>query len=56
MDYFQLSIPLAPLYDNWSKTDDKFRKKLEEDEKEVGGGRLKGIRVLKQDEWETLVS
>ncbi|GAA5828299.1 hypothetical protein JCM5353_003291 [Sporobolomyces roseus] len=51
MDYFQLSIPLAPLYDNWSKTDDKFRKKLEKE-----GGRLKGIRVLKQDEWETLVS
>ncbi|BGP37842.1 8-oxoguanine glycosylase ogg1 [Rhodotorula kratochvilovae] len=49
--YFQLATPLAPLYANWAARDDKFKRKLERE-----GERLEGIRVLKQDEWETLVS
>jgi len=53
IDYFQLSTPLSPLYERWSLSDPKFRNKLDNDQEE---GKLKGIRVLKQDEWETLVS
>ncbi|GAA5885316.1 hypothetical protein JCM16303_005999 [Sporobolomyces ruberrimus] len=55
VDYFQLSTPLAPLYSQWSSSDRKFATKIKLDE-EQGGGRLRGVRVLKQDEWETLVS
>ncbi|GAA5848339.1 hypothetical protein JCM8547_004482 [Rhodosporidiobolus lusitaniae] len=49
--YFQLDVPLAPLYEVWSKQDARFRKKVE-----AQGETLRGIRVLAQDEWETLVS
>ncbi|GAA6029214.1 hypothetical protein JCM8097_003572 [Rhodosporidiobolus ruineniae] len=49
--YFQLDIPLAPLYDQWSAKDVKFKRKVE-----LGGEGLQGIRVLAQDEFETLVS
>ncbi|GAA5933050.1 8-oxoguanine glycosylase OGG1 [Sporobolomyces koalae] len=52
VDYFQLDTPLAPLYDTWSARDSSFKRKIESD----SDGRLRGIRVLKQDEWETLVS
>lgn len=54
VDYFQLATPLAPLYSQWRSADDKFAKKLDADERR--DSRLRGIRVLKQDEWETLVS
>ncbi|GAA6004894.1 8-oxoguanine glycosylase OGG1 [Rhodotorula paludigena] len=49
--YFQLDTPLVPLYSDWSERDDKFKRKMARK-----GQRLEGIRVLKQDEWETLVS
>ncbi|GAA5885253.1 hypothetical protein JCM6882_009541 [Rhodosporidiobolus microsporus] len=49
--YFQLDVPLAPLYDQWAAGDPKFRRKVE-----GAGEALQGIRVLAQDEWETLVS
>lgn len=49
--YFQLDTPLVPLYSDWSEHDDKFKRKMGRE-----GPRLEGIRVLKQDEWETLVS
>ncbi|BGP13792.1 hypothetical protein JCM10213_006376 [Rhodosporidiobolus nylandii] len=49
--YFQLDVKLEPLYDQWAAGDAKFRKKVE-----AQGEALRGIRVLAQDEWETLVS
>lgn len=49
--YFQLDTPLEPLYDQWAAGDARFKKKVES-----AGEGLRGIRVLKQDEWETLVS
>ncbi|GAA6055760.1 hypothetical protein JCM3770_006148, partial [Rhodotorula araucariae] len=49
--YFQLATPLAPLYADWAARDDRFKRKLDFER-----DRLAGIRVLKQDEWETLVS
>ncbi|GAA5896299.1 hypothetical protein JCM8208_001842 [Rhodotorula glutinis] len=49
--YFNLDTALAPLYIDWSARDAKFKRKIE-----LGGTYLEGIRVLKQDEWETLVS
>ncbi|GAA5822914.1 hypothetical protein JCM11251_004422 [Rhodosporidiobolus azoricus] len=49
--YFQLDVPLVPLYEQWSASDPKFKRKME-----TTGGALQGIRVLGQDEWETLVS
>ncbi|BGP29977.1 8-oxoguanine glycosylase ogg1 [Rhodotorula toruloides] len=50
--YFQLDVNLDDLYRQWARDDPKFRRKIDmETEK-----RLEGIRVLKQDEWETLVS
>ncbi|GAA5911678.1 8-oxoguanine glycosylase OGG1 [Sporobolomyces salmoneus] len=54
VDYFQLSTPLAPLYEQWSTADPKFARKIQVDDET--DGKLRGIRVLKQDEWETLVS
>jgi len=54
VDYFQLSTPLTPLYDQWSTADAKFAKKVKLDHE--ADGKLRGVRVLKQDEWETLVS
>ncbi|GAA6064072.1 hypothetical protein JCM10212_001478, partial [Sporobolomyces blumeae] len=52
VDYFQLDTPLAPLYETWRTNDAKFDKKIRDDAK----GRLEGIRVLNQPEWETVVS
>jgi len=49
--YFNLDAALSPLYADWSARDAKFKRKIE-----LGGSYLEGIRVLKQDEWETLVS
>lgn len=44
LTYFNLAIPLAPLYADWSARDPHFRAKILEN-----GNRLEGIRVLKQD-------
>ncbi|GAA5942726.1 hypothetical protein JCM3775_005028 [Rhodotorula graminis] len=49
--YFNLETALSPLYADWAARDAKFKRKME-----LGGSYLEGIRVLKQDEWETLVS
>ncbi|GAA5951726.1 hypothetical protein JCM3765_003096 [Sporobolomyces pararoseus] len=54
VDYFQLSTPLAPLYNQWSRADSQFARKIQVDDQH--DRKLRGIRVLKQDEWETLVS
>jgi N-glycosylase/DNA lyase len=46
-DYFQLDIDLLKLYDSWSDKDPVFR---------TFRPRFVGIRVLRQDPWENLVS
>lgn len=46
-DYFQLDIDLKLLYDDWKRRDPVFRKVQD---------RFAGIRMLKQDPWECLVS
>lgn len=50
--YFQLDTLLTPLYTEWSARDPNFKKKIDT----AVDGRLDGIRVLKQDPWQTLVS
>lgn len=49
--YFQLDTPLEPLYADWSTRDPKFDRKIKREKERLGG-----IRVLRQNEWETLVS
>ncbi|KDQ17927.1 hypothetical protein BOTBODRAFT_29239 [Botryobasidium botryosum FD-172 SS1] len=46
-DYFQLDIDLERLYDDWSARDPVFK---------AAAGRFGGIRILRQDPWENLVS
>lgn len=46
-DYFQLDVDLVKLYDQWSDRDQVFNKLK---------SRFSGIRVLRQDPWENLVS
>lgn len=46
-DYFQLDIDLVKLYDEWSLRDPVFRKLRD---------RFSGIRMLRQDPWENLIS
>lgn len=46
-DYFQLDIDLVRLYDQWSHNDPVFRRLR---------SRFGGIRMLRQDPWENLVS
>ncbi|KAG1905888.1 DNA glycosylase [Suillus fuscotomentosus] len=46
-DYFQLDVDLLKLYDQWSDRDQVFNKLK---------SRFSGIRVLRQDPWENLVS
>ena len=46
-DYFQLDVDLVKLYDDWSMRDPVFRKLRD---------RFSGIRMLRQDPWENLVS
>jgi N-glycosylase/DNA lyase len=46
-DYFQLDVDLARLYDRWSKVDPVFNNLR---------SRYAGIRMLRQDPWENLVS
>jgi N-glycosylase/DNA lyase len=47
MDYFQLKIDLLELYKQWASKDKVFARFQE---------RFKGIRILRQDPWENLVS
>ncbi|KAJ3568639.1 hypothetical protein NP233_g5580 [Leucocoprinus birnbaumii] len=46
-DYFQLDIDLVRLYDQWSERDKVFARFRD---------RFTGIRILKQDPWENVVS
>jgi len=46
-DYFQLDVDLVGLYDEWSEKDPVFAKLRE---------RFEGIRMLRQDPWENLIS
>ncbi|KAG1756614.1 DNA glycosylase [Suillus paluster] len=46
-DYFQLDVDLVQLYDQWSDRDQVFNKLK---------SRFSGIRMLRQDPWENLVS
>jgi len=46
-DYFQLDVDLVKLYDEWSEKDHVFAKLR---------GRFEGIRMLRQDPWENLIS
>jgi N-glycosylase/DNA lyase len=47
IDYFQLQIDLVALYEEWGKRDGVFK---------AIGERFVGIRMLRQDPWENLVS
>jgi N-glycosylase/DNA lyase len=46
-DYFQLDVDLVRLYDEWSAKDPVFARFKE---------RFEGIRMLRQDPWENLIS
>lgn len=46
-DYFQLDVDLVKLYGEWSEKDPVFSKLR---------GRFEGIRMLRQDPWENLIS
>jgi N-glycosylase/DNA lyase len=46
-DYFQLNVDLVKLYEQWSCSDPVFK---------TFGTRFGGIRILRQDPWENLVS
>jgi N-glycosylase/DNA lyase len=46
-DYFQLEVDLVKLYDTWEELDSVFGKLR---------SRFTGIRILRQDPWENLVS
>ena len=46
-DYFQLDVDLLDLYDDWSQRDPVFRSFRD---------RFSGIRMLRQDPWENVVS
>ena len=46
-DYFQLDVDLVKLYREWSEKDPIFA---------MLSGRFEGIRVLRQDPWENLIS
>ncbi|KAG8700899.1 8-oxoguanine glycosylase ogg1 [Ceratobasidium sp. 394] len=46
-DYFQLDVDLEKLYNQWSESDHIFKKVAP---------RFPGIRILRQDPWENLVS
>jgi len=47
-DYFQLDVDLVSLYETWSLRDKVFHRTVRE--------RFQGIRMLRQDPWENLVS
>ena len=46
-DYFQLDVDLVKLYDEWAERDPVFAKLRT---------RFEGIRMLRQDPWENLIS
>jgi len=46
-DYFQLNVDLVALYREWANKDKVFARFQ---------GRFEGIRILRQDPWETLIS
>lgn len=46
-DYFNLSVDLAELYEKWSSRDSHFKKTAP---------KFAGIRMLRQDPWENLIS
>ena len=46
-NYFQLDVDLVGLYDDWSARDSVFEKLR---------ARFEGIRILRQDPWENLIS
>jgi len=46
-DYFQLEVDLVMLYNEWSEKDPVFAKLRR---------RFEGIRMLRQDPWENLIS
>lgn len=46
-DYFQLEVKLTDLYDTWVKSDANFQSK---------SGMFEGVRMLRQDPFETLIS
>lgn len=51
--YFALAdAPLSQMYADWGDKDPKFRKIMESGQ----GEKVAGLRVCKQDEWETLVA
>lgn len=47
-DYFQLDVDLVKLYETWSEMDPIFKSTVRE--------RFPGIRILRQDPWENLIS
>lgn len=47
-DYFQLDVDLVRLYSDWAERDPVFRNSVKE--------RFAGIRMLRQDPWENVVS
>lgn len=49
-DYFNLDINLESLYKEWSESDKRYKKKT------VPFETFTGIRILRQDPWETLIS
>lgn len=51
-DYFNLSIKLGDLYKEWIEVDKPFKRSL----KTSAFDRFTGIRILRQDPWETLIS
>lgn len=57
-DYFNLSINLSSLYDHWITQDEKHKndKKKSVSTKLSPFSQFKGIRILRQDPWETTIS
>lgn len=47
--YFVLDVSLVGLYQDWSRRDSVFSSK-------VASGEWDGLRVVRQDSWETMVS
>lgn len=47
-DYFQLNVDLVDLYGKWAKKDPVFQRHCSQ--------RFSGIRMLRQDPWENLIS
>lgn len=50
-DYFNLDVKLADLYEQWAQVENKYRSKS----KATSFAAFPGIRMLRQDPWETVV-